>query len=123
MENNQAATNEPTAVKPADNLTNEVKNFYKGDFKVIFTTMFKEPIDGTLNLFKNPGEKAYLQSMILYGSVFVLYLVGFYILVGDARDYVEFYTFVKIGLAPVILMLFITAISFGIKSASGKPQF
>lgn len=121
METNQ--TNTSNASEPKNNFSDEVKNFYKGDFKEIFITIFKNPIDGTFNVFKNPSNKAYLQSIILFASVFVLYFVGGYLLAGETRKYMEFSDFIILSLIPVILMLMITVVSFGLKSISGKPDF
>jgi len=101
----------------------EVKNFYKGELKEIFMTFFKNPIDGILSIFQKPSDKAYSNSLILFGSVFVLYVIGSVILAGEARKYIEFSVFLKIGLIPIIMMLAISLIAFFIKSVSGKPDF
>lgn len=121
MEHNEQ--NIPETAEPKFNLIDEVKNFYKGDFKDIFVTIFKNPIDGIFIIFKQPSSKAYTQSLILFSSIFILYLVGGYIIVGEARQYLEFGYFIKISLIPVIFMFVITVISFGLKSISGKPNF
>ena len=123
MENNQNNSDESTSSNANRNIIDEVKNFYKGDFKQIFGVLFKQPIDGTLNIFKNPGEKSYSQSLIMYASVYVLYVVGLYILSGEAREYIKFEKFIKAGLAPIIFMLILSVISCVIKSKTGKPQF
>jgi hypothetical protein len=120
MENHEG--NAPQANDNKSSL-DEVKNFYKEDFKNIFLTVFTNPIDGIYNSFKNPSPKAYTQSLILFGSVFALYIVGMYLFLGDLASMVPFSYFIKIGLIPVILMLMITVISFGIKSISGKADF
>lgn len=103
--------------------SDEVKNFYKGELKELFATFFKNPIDGILAIFQNPSEKAYTNSLILYGSVFVLYFFGSLVLAGDSRKYIDFSVFLKIGLIPVIMMSAISVIAFFIKSVSGKPDF
>lgn len=121
MENNQQNTSETSETKA--NLSDEVKNFYKGDFKEIFITIFKNPIDGIFSIFEKPSNKAYTQSLILFSSVFVLYLIGGYIIAGEARQYLDFSNYIKISLIPVILMVLITVVSFGLKSISGKPNF
>ena len=56
---------EPSSQEPKSKLTDDVKAFYKGDFKYIFNSFFKNPIDGIYSLFENPSEKAYLHSLIL----------------------------------------------------------
>jgi hypothetical protein len=120
MENHEG--NAPQANDNKSSL-DEVKNFYKEDFKNIFLTVFTNPIDGIYNSFKNPSPKAYTQSLILFGSVFALYIVGMYLFLGDASSFLPFSFFIKFGLLPVVLMLMITIISFGIKSISGKADF
>ena len=121
MENNEQMPNENQEVKTT--ISYEVKNFYKGDFKEIFLNFFRNPIDGIFSIFQKPSEKAYLQSLILYASVFILYFIMSYLLAGDMRKYVDFAVFIKTGLVPVIMMFIITILSFGLKSISGKPEF
>ena len=121
MEPNQ--TNQQSSTNANPKFQEEFKNFYKADFKIILSTLFKEPIVGSLNLFKSPSEKAYLHSIIMYISVFVLYIIGFYLIIGEMRSYIKLSSIIKASLAPTILMLIITAISFLIKSMSGKSDF
>jgi len=121
METNQPNTS--NASEPKVNFSDEVISFYKRDLYEIFLTIFKNPTDGTFNIFKNSSNKAYLQSIILFLSVFVLYLAGGYFIVGEKREYYEVSYFIKISLIPVVWMLMITAVSFGLKSISGKPDF
>jgi hypothetical protein len=115
--------NAPSSQEPKSNVTDEVKQFYKGDFKNIFISFFKNPIEGIYSLLEKPSEKAYSQSLILFASVFVLYLIGGYVIVGEAREYMEFSYFIKTSLAPVVFMFVISSLSFAIKSLSGKPNF
>lgn len=122
MENNQHSTSGARESKAS--FIDEVKDFYKGeDFKSIFFTIFKNPLDGTFKIFEKPPRKAYTQSIIIFSSVFVLYFIGGYIIVGEAREYLELSDFIKIGLFPIILMFAISVVSFGLKSISGKPNF
>ena len=121
MENTEQ--NETPKQDPKLTVGDEVKQFYKGDFKNIFTTVFTNPIQGIYELLEKPSEKAYKQSLILFASIFFLYLVGSYIIVGEARKYMEFSNFIKISIVPVIMMFVITCLSFVIKSLSGKPNF
>jgi hypothetical protein len=120
---NESSVNDQPVHEPQVNENkgsfDEVKNFYKGDFKNIFTTVFTNPIDGIYNIFKNPSPKAYTQSLILFGSVFLTYVLGFYVL--DSS--LELKEIIKASLFPIIIMLMITVISFGIKSISGKADF
>lgn len=101
----------------------EIKNFYKGDFINIIVTFFKSPIDGLRSIFKNPSEKSLINTLIISISVFILYLIGSYVIVGEARQYMKFFDFIKIGLFPLICMFLISALSFIIKSILGKADF
>lgn len=102
---------------------NEIKTFYKGDFKEIMINFFKSPIDGIRSIFKNPNEKSLVNSFIIFASVFILYLIGSYIIVGEARQYMKFFDFIKLGLFPLICMFLISGLSFVIKSVLGKADF
>lgn len=121
MESNEKTTLKPSPEK--SKLADEVKNFYKGELKEIFLTFFRNPIDGILKIFQKPSDKAYMNSLILFASVFALYFIGTIILAGDARKYIDFSVFIKIGLIPIIMMFTISIIAFFIKSVSGKPDF
>jgi len=117
MENYQANNPNP------QQLTDEVRTFYQRDFKDLFLAFFKDPVNGLHAFFTNPPEKAFMHAMILYASVFVLYLLGSYILVGDMRDYMGFSNFLSIGLAPVLIMLSVSTLSFLVKLLSGGANF
>jgi hypothetical protein len=122
MENNEQ--NAPSSQEPKSNVTDEVKQFYKGDFKNIFISFFKDPIEGVCSLLEKPSEKAYSHSLILFASVFVIYLIGGYVIVGEeAKEYLKFSFFIKTSLAPVVFMFLISSLSFAVKSLSGKPNF
>lgn len=121
MENN---TNmDPETSRVGTNFADEVKGFYRGQFKVILSEFFKNPIEGIHLIFKNPGEKAYINSIILFVSVFVVYFVALKLLMGGIGSYVGVGPFVKASLIPVIFMLIISILSYGLKSISGKPDF
>ena len=121
MENNEQ--NGSSSQEPKTNVNNKVKQFYKGDFKNIFISFFKNPIDGLYSLLEKPSEKAYSQSLIIFASVFFLYLIGGYVFAGEMREYMEFSVFIKISTFPLIIMFLISSLSFAIKSLSGKPNF
>jgi len=108
MENNQQ--NGPSSQEPKSNVADDVKQFYKGDFKNIFITFFKNPIQGIYSLLEKPSEKAYSHSLILFASVFVLYLIGGYVIAGEARKVIEFSAFIKISAVPVIFMFVISSL-------------
>lgn len=115
--------NSPFEQASPQQLTQEVKAFYQRDFKALFLTFFRDPISGLQSFLQNPPEKSFLHAMILYGSVFVLYFLGTYLLVGDMRDYMDFSAFLSIALAPVLMMLAISALSFVIKLVAGGANF
>lgn len=117
MENSERKTTQ------SSNLTDDVKNFYKGDLKRIIQVIFSNPTNGIYDVFKKPSEKAYQNSLILFASIFVLYVAGIYILLGEAREFFKNSDFIKIGIIPVAMMLMVTIIAFAIKSFSGKPDF
>jgi len=121
MDTNEHTTAQKTSEKPK--FAEEVKEFYQGELKDIFLTFFRNPINGILNIFQKPSEKAYKNSLILFASTFVLYFAGSYFLAGEVRKYIEFSTFIKIGLIPIAMMLLISIIAFIIKSISGNPDF
>jgi hypothetical protein len=117
MENYQA--NQPSAPPLAD----EVKTFYQRDFKDLFLAFFQDPVNGLQSIFANPPAKGFTQALIIFGSVFVLYLAGTYLVVGDMRDYMRFSQFLSIALTPVLIMLCIAALSFVCKIIRGKADF
>ncbi|WP_439489687.1 YIP1 family protein [Algoriphagus sp.] len=121
MENSNP--NPAIASSTSSTISDEVKKFYKNDFKELFLTVVKNPIDGVFHLFKNPTKDAYKNALILYCSVFVFFLIGIYIIAGESRGFLEFSDFMKLSLVPVIFMFTITLLSFAIKSFSGKPDF
>lgn len=104
-------------------LAYEVKNFYQRDFKHLLLTFFQDPVNGLQSLFANPPAKGFLQALIIFGSVFVLYFAGSYLAVGDMRNYMRFSGFLSIALSPVLIMLCIAALSFGFKTFQGKADF
>lgn len=105
------------------NIAHEVKQFYANDFKALFMAFFANPFEGILSIFKNPSEKSFIHSIILYISVFLLYFLGTYLLAGEMREYMSFGSFLNIGLVPVLIMLCLSGLSFAIKAVSGKANF
>jgi len=121
METNQPNTSNYS--EPKDKFSDEVKNFYTKDLKEICITVLTKPINGTFNIFKNPPNNAYQQSIILFLSIFGLYLVGTYLITPEPmRKVMEFKYVVKSSLIPVVFMLMISVVSFVLKSISGKPD-
>jgi len=120
MENtNPNPSSEQNESSSISDFTNEVKNFYTGKFPALLGKFFKDPLSGLRDIFEKSSEQNYTNSLILYGSVFIIYIVGLFLL--DSRS--GFITILKSSLVPVIFMFFLTLVSFGIKSISGKPNF
>lgn len=101
----------------------EIKNFYQGDFMDIITTFFKSPFEGLRSIFKSPSEKSLINTSIIAASVFILYVIASYIIMGAAREYMKFFDFIKIGLFPIVCMFLISGLSFITKSIFGKADF
>ena len=118
MENNLSEN-----IQEKVSFTEEVKNFYTGDFKDILMTFFQNPIDGILMIFQNPSAKSYSHALILYVSVAILYVLGAVVLAGDMRNYMTVSSYIQVALFPVFTMLAITVLSFAVKSVSGKIIF
>lgn len=104
-------------------LADEVKTFYQRDFKHLLLAFFQDPVNGLQSIFAHPPAKGFLQAVIIFISVFVLYFAGSYLAIGSMRDYMRFSHFLSIALAPVLIMLCITAISFVFKIIQGKADF
>jgi hypothetical protein len=120
MENQEQ--NGPMTQEAKSNV-DDIKEFYKGDFKNILVTFFKNPIEGIYSLLEKPSEKSQKQSLILFASTFVLYLIGGYVGLGKLAGDVEFIVFIKLSLVPLIFMFVISILSFATKSLSGTPNF
>jgi hypothetical protein len=110
----------PFSREPKSNVADEVKQFYKDDFKHIVISFFKNPIDGIYSVLEKPSEKAFSHALILFASVFFLYLVGWYVIMGDARKFLDFGDLVKMSIIPLIVMFVISILSFAIKQSVGK---
>lgn len=111
------------ATEELANLSKEVKTFYTGAFKDILQTFFKNPIDGIVNIFRGSAENPFRHTLILYASVFVLFLIGTVIIMGGFRSGVTFGGLMQLSTLPIFFMLLISALAFGIKSISGSPNF
>ncbi len=100
---------------------NEVKSFYKGDFKEIIINFFKRPTDGMLSVFQKPSEKSLIHSAIIAVTVFLLFFIGGYLMTSNSKP--GFMNLVKAGLFPVLSMFLIACLSFVIKAVLGKANF
>lgn len=101
----------------------EVTGFLKNSLPQILKTYFTEPVTGTYSLFKNADNKVYQNSIVLICTTAILYILVPYLLAGDMREYIPFSAFLKIGLGIALFQITVTAVSFGVKSISGKPNF
>ncbi len=119
MENSNQNSNQNSG----STFTEEVSQFYSGDFKTMFLTFFKNPVSGVSTIFKNASDKSFTHSLILYGSVAALYLVGSFLLAGPARGYMNASAYLKIALLPVLVMLIISGLSFGVKSLTATVNW
>jgi hypothetical protein len=81
---------------------------------------FKQPLNGLIEIFSGDTEKIFKASLILFGSVYVAYVIGLKLLTGELLNLGGC---LKFGLVPVITMTVISAASFGLKTISGKPDF
>ena len=100
-------------------IVDEIKSFFTNRFKTIFVTFFVSPIDGVRNMFSAPSEKVYIESLMLFGYAFVVYLLGFYILIPDMPGSL----YVKLALTPLIYMLITAVLAYAVKKQSGTPNF
>lgn len=106
-----------------DEIQQEIKDFFKKSLTGMLKTYFSAPLTGTYNLFKEADNRAYFNSLVLIVTTALLYMIVPYLLLGSARDYVEFSVLIKVGLSVGLLLVIISAISFGVKSIAGKPDF
>jgi hypothetical protein len=120
--------NEIPNVPPGKAHSNEkvahVKTFFKDELLKIVKSIFTQPIKGVLGVFTNTGAAAYIQALILIATTLLIYTIVPYLMVGSqARDYIGFGPFFKLGLSVALVLVIISALSFGVKAISGKPDF
>jgi succinate dehydrogenase hydrophobic anchor subunit len=121
MENTPQPHQETT--ESPSSFNDDIKTFYKGDLKNLLTTIFTNPIDGTFSIFKTPSKNSFNQSLIIFGSLFLTYLVSIYLIVGEYRKYMDMSDFLKPSAVPVMMVLVISVITFVIKAMSGNANF
>lgn len=110
-----------TAERRAE-MKDEVKSFFKNDLLAIIKTIITEPISGTYSLFSK-NENRFFQSIILMLTTMILYFIVSLVAVGRYRSNIPFSVFLGTALMPVVFMLSVGLISFGLKSISGKASF
>lgn len=103
---------------------NDVKNFFSKNLLQIVKDIFTQPIKGTRGIFENAGNEAYQHGFILIATTVVFYILVPYIMAGsEIRSVIGFGAFFKLGLSAGLVLLIISALTFGIKAISGKPDF
>ena len=100
-------------------VADEVKSFFKNDFKDLLITFFTRPVDGLDQIFSDDTEKAFKSALIISGTVYAVYVVGLKVIGGELIDVGAA---LKNAFLPLLFMAVITGIAFGIKSISGKPN-
>jgi hypothetical protein len=109
-----------TSVNKAQLAAEEVKAFYKNEFKGLMVKFFKQPLDGLVDIFSGDTQKIFNSSLILFGSVYLAYIIGLKLLTGELLNLGGC---LKFSLVPVVTMIVISGASFALKTISGKPDF
>jgi len=121
LSNVSASSQAPAATSP---YVNDVKAFFSKNLIQILKDIFTSPISGTRSLFTNAGNEAYQHGLILIATIVVFFALVPYILIGSQiRSAIGFGTFFKLGLSAGLALVAISALSFGVKAISGKPDF
>lgn len=101
----------------------ELKSFYTSGLPEMLKALLFEPINGTYSFFSKRSDKTYLHSLFLMATTVILYIIVSYALMGELRTVLGFSAAFKTGIGVLIFMLCVSAIAFGIKAISGKPNF
>jgi len=114
-----------TQPQPGANVyVNDVKSFFSKNLLQIIKDIFSQPIKGTLGIFTNAGSEAYQQGLILIVTTVVFYILVPFIMAGsEIRSAMGFGAFFKLGLSAGLVLVIISALTFGVKAVSGKPDF
>ena len=108
----------------ANEYVNEVKNFFSKNLLQIVKDIFTQPIKGTRGIFTNAGSEAFRHGFILIATTILVYILVPYLMAGsNVRSAIGFGAFFKLGLSPGLVLVIISALTFGIKAISGKPDF
>ncbi|MEL7586480.1 MAG: hypothetical protein AAGU19_07165 [Prolixibacteraceae bacterium] len=111
---------------PAEKLISRenLKEFYREQLPNLLKTVFLNPIAGTYSIFKHTTHDTYKNSVLLILSTMTLYfMMPLLIIGGEMRSLISFSMLLRFSLVAGLFILLISAISFGIKSVSGKPVF
>lgn len=119
------ASNAQTRTAPVTNeYVNDVKSFFSKNLLQIVKDIFTQPIKGTRGIFTNAGNEAYQHGLILIVTTILFYILIPYLMAGSQlRSVIGFGTFLKLGLSAGLVLVIISAITFGVKAISGKPDF
>lgn len=116
-----------TAAPPSNPMIEKeaLKQFYKQDLPGLVRTTLFRPVDGVYGLFVNRSPKSYFHALVLIGSAAVFCMLFTLLsLPSAAWDLLPWFSIMlRAGFFAVILLLLISAVSFGIKLISGKPDF
>jgi|SRR6185437_2804994 len=108
----------------ANEYVNDVKKFFSKNLLQIVKDIFAQPIKGTRDIFTNAGSEAYQHGFILIATTILVYILVPYLMVGsEMRSAIGFGAFFKFGLSAGVVLVIISALTFGIKAISGKPDF
>jgi len=122
----QAGSQTREQAAAANQKVEDVKAFFKNDMGKIIKAIFKEPIQGTRDIFTNAGNSAYSHALILIATTVLVFALIPYLMIGsEVRQYMNgaLGLFFKFGLSVGLVLVIISALSFGVKSISGKPDF
>lgn len=104
-------------------MKNDVKSFFTKDLLSIIKTIFMEPIKGTYSMFSESNSSRFSQSMILMFTTLIVYCLVSFMAVDRFHFDISFSVFLRIGIVPVVFILFVSLFSFVVKSISGKTNF
>lgn len=105
---------DPTSASAAQ----QMLSFIKDDLWGITKRYFREPVSGVQELSRDPSANAPLRALtlMLLGAL-VLYL-GFHVILGDATEGMPMKGHLFVLATPILFMMVMTSISFGIKKAT-----
>jgi hypothetical protein len=101
----------------------EIGAFFKEDLLKIFLAIFKNPAQGLTDYYQSKTKNGLIGSIILIAIAVILFIFVPYLGIGELRSYIPFKYFIIIGLAPILIVCFITIFTFLIKSLIEKTDF
>jgi hypothetical protein len=101
----------------------EIGTFFKEDLLKIFFSIFKNPFQGLTDYYQSKTKNGLLSSIILIAIAVILFVFVPYLGIGEMRSYIPFKFFLLIGLAPILVVGFVTIFTFLVKSLIEKTDF